>query len=275
MKIAIIGYGKMGRMIESIATEKGHTIGSRIDIDNQDLLAAEELRKHDVAIEFSVPGTAYGNISKCLDAGLPVVSGTTGWTDRLPELIERCREENGSFLYASNFSLGVNILFHLNRRLASIMNRHQQYDPMISEIHHIQKLDAPSGTALTLAEGILAEIERKKEWELLDPEKPAAAQSGASDDPLTGSYSGSGSFDDRPAGSVTNSGQDTGKLWIKAIRAGTVAGVHEVHYESDFDSLSIRHSAKDRRGFAQGAVLAAEFIRDKKGYFTMKEVLEL
>ncbi len=248
MQIAIIGYGKMGRMIESIATAKGHTIGVRIDIDNQEQLSAENLRQHDVAIELTRPETAYDNISRCLDAGLPVVSGTTGWTGRLDELAERCRQENRSFLYASNFSLGVNILFYLNRHLAAVMDRQEQYDVRIKEIHHIQKLDAPSGTALSLTEDILGGIRRKKGWTLHNTNTSTDA-------------------------AINNSGPES--IQIEAIRAGTVAGVHEITYESEYDSLSIRHAAKDRRGFANGAVLAAEFIRDKKGFFTMKEVLNL
>ena len=164
----------------------------------------------------------------------------------LDELAERCRNENGSFLYASNFSLGVNILLFMNRHLASVMNRQEEYDVKLLEIHHAQKLDAPSGTALTLAEGLLEEIDRKKGWTLRSPAKP----------------------DDNP---------QTGKnpLMIEAIREGTIAGIHEVTYESEFDSLSIRHAAKDRRGFANGAVLAAEFIQGRKGFFSMKEVLNL
>jgi len=246
MKIAIIGYGKMGRIIESIALEKGHTIGSCIDIDNQDQMSQENLRQHDVAIEFTRPETAFNNISKCLDAELPVVSGTTGWTEGLDELAVRCRNENGSFLYASNFSLGVNIFFYLNRHLASVMNRQEQYDVQMSEIHHTQKLDAPSGTAITLAEGLLEEIDRKKEWALRSPGKPGESPPTRKD-----------------------------RLMIEAIREGTTTGVHEVTYESEFDSLSIRHTAKNRMGFANGAVLAAEFIHGKKGFFSMKEVLDL
>jgi len=240
MKIAIIGYGKMGKMIESIAVDRGHKIGSKIDIDNQDLMAAENLKKHDVVIEFTRPETAADNISRCLDAGIPVVSGTTGWKDKLGELVNRCKKENTAFLYASNFSLGVNLLFHLNRQMASIMNRYQEYDVRLSEIHHIQKLDAPSGTAITLADDILENISRKKGWTMEEP-------------PIPGSE----------------------KIWIDCIRAGNVAGVHEISYESGSDLLSIRHAAKDRRGFALGAVLAAEFISDKTGFFTMKEVLNL
>lgn len=249
MKIAIIGYGKMGRMIESTALEKGHEIGSCIDIDNQELLAPESLSKHDVAIEFTRPDTAFDNISRCLDAGIPVVSGTTGWSEGLDQLVERCRKENGAFLYASNFSLGVNILFHLNRQLAGIMNRYPVYDVSMKEIHHTQKLDAPSGTAHTLAADILEAVGRKNEWAL----------QGTSD---TGE------------GDIPGSGNAGETLWIEAVREGAVPGIHEIHWESEFDSLSIRHSAKDRRGFVNGAILAAEFLHDKKGFYTMKEVLD-
>jgi 4-hydroxy-tetrahydrodipicolinate reductase len=257
MKIAIIGYGKMGRMIESIATQKGHSIGSRIDIDSQDLLSPENLRKHDVAIEFSTPGTAVDNVIKCLEAGLPVVSGTTGWKEQLDGVIKRCQELDGTLLYASNFSLGVNILFYLNQHLAAIMNRREQYNVRISEIHHTQKLDAPSGTAITLAEGILEEYRNKKGWSLKETGQTRGNTVNQTED------------------SLQNAGKAKDHILIEAIRAGTVTGVHEITYESDFDSLSIRHSAKDRRGFANGAVLAAEYIHDKKGFFTMKDVLDI
>lgn len=270
MKIAIIGYGKIGRMIESIAIEKGHTIGSCIDIDNQELLEPESLRQHDVAIEFTRPETAMGNISKCLEAGVPVVSGTTGWTENLAEIIQRCKKANGSFLYASNFSLGVNILFQMNQRLASVMNHHGQYDVRLKEVHHTQKLDAPSGTALSLAEGILSAIDRKKSWTL-------------SEHAEKGEKKGQGKevekdlkIEDRDAAvnqSVRNAPKTSDELIIKAIREGQVPGIHEVIYESEFDEISLRHSAKDRRGFAMGAVLAAEFIHNKKGIFSMKDVL--
>jgi 4-hydroxy-tetrahydrodipicolinate reductase len=263
MKIAIIGYGRMGRMIEAVATRKGHIIGACIDVSNQDQLSVENLRLHDVAIEFSTPGTAYGNVSSCLDAGIPVVSGTTGWTDRLDELIDRCRRENGSFLYASNFNLGVNILFHMNRQLAAIMNRYGHYDVKLREIHHIHKLDAPSGTALTLAGDILKEMDRKKGWTLKGGESKQS-KGGEPEQDQAGK--------DEPASPGSNPEEN---LVIEAVRAGNVAGIHEVTYESGFDSLSIRHSAKDRRGFAEGAVLAAEYIAGKKGFFTMKEVLDL
>lgn len=270
MKIAIIGYGKMGRMIESIALEKGHTIGARIDISNQDLLSRDSLRQHDVAVEFTGPETAYQNIKKCLDAGLPVVSGSTGWTDRLEELAELCRKVDGSFLYASNFNLGVNILFHLNRQLASIMNRQELYRVRMTEIHHTQKKDAPSGTALSLAGDIIASIDRIRDWTLIGPAESSRGIEG-------------GNSADRDAGRATGGSTD-GKiseakpadiLMIEAVREGEIPGIHEITYESAFDSLSVRHSAKDRRGFATGAILAAEYVCEKKGLFTMKDVLDL
>lgn len=238
MKIAIIGYGKMGKMIETTAKKRGHTLGSIIDLGDEHLMHPDNLAQHDVAIEFTAPSTAFDNVSKCMDAGLPVVSGSTGWTDRIGELKDRCRTEDLGFVYASNFSLGVNILFYLNERLAATMEHYEAYDVSMTEIHHIHKLDAPSGTALSLAEGILGNVSRKKQWVL--------QESGENED-----------------------------LWIKAIRAGDVTGVHEVMYESDFDRLSIRHSAKDRRGFAMGALMAAEFIKDHTGFFSMKDVLGL
>jgi 4-hydroxy-tetrahydrodipicolinate reductase len=238
MKIAILGYGKMGKMIETIAKERGHTIGSIIDLGDEQLLAPDNLDKHDVAIEFSSPSSAFENISKCMDAGLPVVSGSTGWTHRIEELKNRCKSEYLGFVYASNYSLGVNILFSLNERLAAIMQNHEGYDVSMTEIHHTQKLDAPSGTALTLADGILGNVSRKNQWVLKDTRKDE-------------------------------------DLFINAIRTGKVTGDHEVIYESVFDSLSIKHSAKDRSGFATGALVAAEFIKDRKGFFTMKDVLGL
>ena len=256
MKIAIIGYGKMGRMIESIAKDKGHTIGSCIDIDNQELLEPESLAQHDVVIEFTRPETAEQNVSKCLDAGVPVVSGTTGWTDKLEAIKQRCDKENGTLLYASNFSLGVNILFHMNQKLASIMNQHEQYDPGMKEVHHTQKLDAPSGTALSLAENILAEIDRKTAW--------TCEEKGSENTDKSTRI-----MPEKPFKASPN------ELLIEAYRKGEVPGIHEVIYASEFDEISLRHSAKDRRGFAMGAVLAAEFIHNKKGFFTMKEVLDL
>jgi 4-hydroxy-tetrahydrodipicolinate reductase len=238
MKIAIIGYGKLGRMIESTALDRGHEVGSKIDLDDDHLMVPDNLLKHDIAIEFTSPGAAFDNISRCLDAGLPVVSGTTGWTDRLDELKNRCMVEGLSFFYASNFSLGVNILFHLNRQLARIMERYEQYDVDLTEVHHTQKMDAPSGTALHLAGDILKKIKRKQSW----------------------SMSGKGPEDE---------------LHIESIREGSIPGIHEVHYESEHDEIILRHSAKDRRGFALGAVMAAEFLKDKKGFFSMEDLLNL
>ena len=238
MKIAIIGYGRLGHMIESIALERGHEVGSTIDLGDDHLMDPEHLIKHDIAIEFTGPDSAYENIRRCLDAGLPVVSGSTGWTDRLDELKSMCIKEGSSFLYASNFSLGVNILFHVNRMLAGIMNRYKQYDVDITEVHHTKKLDAPSGTALSLAEDILKEIDRKNNWTLSDNDASEI-------------------------------------LKIKSVREGEVPGIHEIRYDSEYDELSLRHSAKDRRGFALGAVIAAEFLNDKRGFYTMEDVLNL
>jgi 4-hydroxy-tetrahydrodipicolinate reductase len=236
MKIAIIGYGRMGKMIEEAALQKGHTIGLVIDLNNQADLTARNIASHDVAIEFTTPASAWNNISVCFDADTPVVSGTTGWLERLPELKERCLRENHAFVYSSNFSIGVNILFHINRQLAKLINPLDEYKPRIEEIHHTKKLDAPSGTAISLAQGMIGEINRLQNWELSDT-----------------------------AGDQT--------IPVKAIRADDITGIHEVIYESDVDTLSVRHSAKNRKGFVRGTILAAEFIVDKKGFFTMEDVL--
>jgi len=236
MKIAIIGYGKMGKIIEEAAAEKGHTTGLVIDLINQADLTVQKLDGHDVAIEFTTPASAWHNISVCFDAEMPVVSGTTGWHERIPEIKERCLRENQAFVYSSNFSIGVNILFHINRQLARLMNPFNQYKPRIEEVHHTKKLDAPSGTAISLANGVMNEIPRLKDWELTEA-------------------------------------SDNQTIPIKAIRADDIIGIHEVIYESDMDTLSFRHSAKSRKGFASGAILAAEFIQNKKGFFTMEDVL--
>lgn len=238
MKIAIIGYGKMGKIIEKNAVEKGHTVGLIIDIKNTEELTPQNLKEHDVAIEFTTPDAAVKNIFKCFDAKVPVVSGTTGWFDQFDLVKDRCLKENQSLVYASNFSIGVNILFALNRYLAKIMNKYNQYYPRIEEIHHTRKLDAPSGTAISLSKIILEEISRLKKWELTDQ-------------------------------------PDIKTIPVKAIRANDIPGIHEITYESDFDTISIRHSAKSRKGFAIGALLAADFIKDKKGLFTMEEILNL
>jgi 4-hydroxy-tetrahydrodipicolinate reductase len=238
MKIAIIGYGRMGKMIEEAALAKGHNIGLIIDLNNQADLTVQNLAGHDVAIEFTTPASASNNISVCFNADIPVVSGTTGWLDRMPEIKERCLRENHAIVYSSNFSIGVNILFHINSQLAKLVDPFDLYKPRIEEIHHVKKLDAPSGTAISLAEQILNEINRYRNWKLTET-------------------------------------ADSQTLQIKALRADDITGIHEVIYESDVDTISIKHSAKNRKGFVQGVMLAAEFIVNKKGFFTMKDVLGL
>jgi len=241
MKIAIIGYGKMGRIIEQIAIQRGHTIVSTIDIDNQDDFSSDDFRSADVAIEFTTPSTAYENYQRCFAAGVPVVSGTTGCTHLLGDIIKQCEDGGKTCFYASNFSIGVNIVFAVNSYLAKLMNHYPEYDVNLTEIHHIHKLDAPSGTAITIAEGILNEIDRKQSWHLSQPEDEY--------NPV--------------------------ELTIKALREGEVPGIHEVRYDSAVDAITLRHEAKNRTGFAFGAVLAAEFTAGKKGFFTMKDLLQL
>ncbi len=238
MKIVLIGYGKMGKEIEKVARERGHDIHLIIDIGNRHDLTPDKLAGADVAIEFTGPDAAYGNIIACFDASLPVVSGSTGWTERMEEVKEYCHKTDQAFFYASNYSLGVNIVFHINRLLARIMERYPQYDITLEETHHTQKLDAPSGTAITLAEGILQEISRKKEWV------------------------------NRPA----TTGEE---LPILSHRRDSVPGIHTIRYESDMDTIELTHTAKNRRGFALGAVLAAEYILNRKGYYTMNDLLGL
>ena len=237
MKAAIIGYGKMGREIERILRERGHDVPLIIDLDNRSDLSAERLREVDAALEFSTPATAYDNIRACIDAGTPVVSGTTGWTGRLEELRTRCRERNGAFFYASNYSLGVNLLFRLNRQLAEMIGRVGGYDVRIEEIHHTQKEDAPSGTAITLAEEIIDRIGTKQRW----VNRPAAAPD---------------------------------ELEIDSLREGAVPGTHTVAYTSDDDVITLRHELKSRRALALGAVVAAEFLVGKHGVYTMDDLLK-
>jgi 4-hydroxy-tetrahydrodipicolinate reductase len=236
MKIALIGYGKMGRAIEEIALQRGHEIVLKVNIDNLEDNTIENIRKADVAIEFSGPESAFENLHRCLDAGVPVVSGSTGWLAKLDTIKQKCIDLNGSFLYASNFSIGVNIFFAVNSRLAELMAPHPQYDVTIKEIHHTQKLDAPSGTAISLAEQVLAHSQSKKNWKN-DP------SSNASD------------------------------LYIESERIDPAPGTHFVKYESPVDTIEIIHTAHNRQGFASGAVLAAEYIAGRKGIFTMKDVL--
>ncbi len=237
MKIALIGYGKMGKTIEQIARSRGHNIVCIIDINNPEDFGSDAFKSADVAIEFTVPSTAFSNYMKCFAAGVPVVSGTTGWLDHLDEVKAICAGEGKTFFYASNFSIGVNIFFALNKYLAKMMNGFPSYDVSMVETHHIHKLDAPSGTAITLAEAILEQVERKDRWTLETAES-------ATDIP------------------------------IHAIREGEVPGIHEIIYESEVDSIRIKHDAKSRAGFALGAVLAAEFTAGKKGFLGMDDMLK-
>lgn len=236
MKLALLGYGKMGKEIKKIALHRGHEISLIIDIDNLHDLNMMNPEKVDVALDFTVPDVAYNNIMTCFKAGVPVVSGTTGWLDKWDEVISFCKTRNQTFFYASNFSLGVNILFHINKRLAQMMDSFSNYNVSIEEIHHAQKLDAPSGTAITLANDIIAELDRKKKWEL-------------------------------------NRETDDHNLKIQAVRENDVPGTHIVTYDSDIDYLELKHVARGRQGLAFGAVLAAEYIMGKKGIFTMNDLL--
>ena len=236
MNIALVGYGKMGKIIEEVALSRGHQVGIKIDINNLDEFNAENFASVDAAIEFTGPHTALQNVLKCLDFKTPVVCGSTGWLDQLSTVEEKCIQEDGSFLYASNFSVGVNIFFEVNKKLAQLMEGQRLYDVSITEIHHTQKKDAPSGTAITLAEQVLAFNSSKSQWV---NDKPASAN----------------------------------ELLIKSERIDPYPGWHEVKYSSDIDEIQIIHNAHSRNGFALGAVLAAEFIHGKKGIFTMKDVL--
>lgn len=237
MNIALIGYGKMGKEIEKIAVERGHAIVSIIDMDNRDDFSSPQFKSADVAIEFSRPDSAYDNYLKCFEANVPVVSGTTGWLEHLEEIKDACKDGKQTFFYASNYGFGVNIFFALNKYLAKIMNKFSDYDVKIIETHHVHKLDAPSGTAITLAEGIIEENERKTNWTLGDEKK--------SDD-----------------------------LAIYSVREGEIPGIHEIIYESDSDIISIKHDSKNRRGLALGAVLAAEFTCGKKGFLGMSDMFD-
>ena len=236
MKIALIGYGKMGHAIEQIALQRGHEIVSVIDVKNQEDFTSDAFKSADVAIEFSMPAVAMDNYRRAFAAGVPVVSGTTGWLEHLPEIKEACKAGQ-TFFYASNFSLGVNIFFALNKYLAKIMNDFPAYDVRMVETHHVHKLDAPSGTAITLAEGLIDNIERKNKW--VEGKEPAEDEIG-----------------------------------ICSVREGEVPGIHTVIYESDVDTISITHDAKSRMGFALGAVIAAEFTCGKKGFLTMQDMLK-
>lgn len=245
MKLSIIGYGKMGHMIVKIARERGHEIVSIIDTDNREDMNTDSFRSADCAIEFSVPSAALANVRDAMAQGVPVVCGTTGWTDALSEIKELCDEGNGTFLFASNFSVGVNIFMAVNRYLARIMNDFPQYTPSMTEVHHIHKLDHPSGTAITLAENILADCSRISGWK-----EPADAE-----------------------GKARSGGDLSGEvLEVNHVREGEVPGIHTITWDSPVDSITISHSAKSREGFALGAVLTAEWLAGKKGFHTIDEV---
>jgi 4-hydroxy-tetrahydrodipicolinate reductase len=238
MKIALIGYGKMGHMIEEIALQRGHEIVLKIDVNNQQDFNKENIAKADVAIEFTGPESAFNNVMKCLQFGVPAVSGSTGWNNKIDEAKAYCKENNGSFLQTSNFSIGVNIFFEVNKLLAKLMASQPEYDVTLREIHHTAKKDAPSGTAVTLAEQVLANLPRKKNW----INEPAVSKE---------------------------------QLPIISERIDPAPGTHYVKYSSEVDDIEIIHTAHSRKGFALGAVLAAEYISDKKGIFSMKDVLHL
>ncbi len=238
MKIALIGYGKMGRAIEEIALEKGHEIGLKIGVDNLEDFTVKNLKGIEVAIEFTTPKTAFENLKTLFENKIPTVCGTTAWLDKKNEAETICNQNDTAFLYASNFSVGVNIFFELNKHLARIMNKYPNYQPRMEEIHHTAKLDAPSGTAVTLAEGIIENMDSKWEW--------------------------------------LNEQTDIAHIVpIISKREDPAPGTHSVSYNSEIDSIEIKHTAHSRKGFASGALLAAEFLVGKKGIFSMKDVLEL
>ncbi len=238
MNLAIIGYGKMGRSIEKIANDRGHNVQLIIDQHNLEELGHMRDKKIDVAIEFTRPDSAFDNISKCIEQGVKVISGTTGWLDQYDEVVKLCGNYNGTFLCASNFSLGVNLFMKVNKWMASILKNYPQYVPVIEEIHHTEKLDKPSGTAISLAEGILGEDKRFKKWTIEEKEGPF-------------------------------------ELGIHSRRERNVPGTHTITYESDTDKIEIRHLAKSREGFALGAVLVAEWIIHQSGVLTIDDFLKL
>ena len=238
MKIALIGYGKMGKAIEGIAIERGHEIVLRIDAENTEALNNDNLQQADVAIEFTNPDSAINNIKQCFDSVIPVVCGTTGWLEHWDQIKSECENKNGSFLYASNFSIGVNLFFELNKKLAQLMQNRPEYTCAIEEIHHTAKKDAPSGTAITIAENIIASNANKKNW-------------------------------------VLGETNDVNSLSIISKRIDPAPGTHIVSYNSTIDSIEIKHTAHNRIGFATGAVLAAEFLLGKKGVYGMGDVLEV
>jgi 4-hydroxy-tetrahydrodipicolinate reductase len=238
MNIALIGYGKMGKAIEEIALKRGHQIVLKIDEPNLPDYTKENISKADVAIEFTGPHSAFENVKKGIEFGIPLVCGSTGWLQKFDEIKKLCDQKKGSFIYASNYSVGVNIFFEVNKKLTALMVAHRDYEVQVTEIHHTQKKDAPSGTAITIAEQILENLPAKKNW-------------------------------------VNHISDNPEELEIISERIDPAPGIHKVKYSSAIDDIEIIHTAHNRQGFALGAVLAAEYIHDKKGIFTMKDVLNL
>lgn len=236
MKIALIGYGKMGKAIEEIARQRGHEIVLTIDQPNLHEFTAANMATADAAIEFTGPHSAFENVKKCLEMGVPLVCGSTGWTEKMEEIHALCTAKNGAFIYSSNYSVGVNIFFEINKKLAALMAPHKEYEVILEETHHTQKKDAPSGTAISLAEQILALLPRKKKW-------------------------------------VNELSDHPEDLEIISQRADPAPGTHHIRYSSVIDDIEIIHTAHNRTGFATGAVLAAEYLKGKHGIFTMKDVL--
>jgi 4-hydroxy-tetrahydrodipicolinate reductase len=242
MKIALLGYGKMGQIIERFALERGHEVVLKITADNRDELTSSNLSKADVAIDFSAPDAAISNIYACFDANVPVVVGTTGWYGQLQQVKDDCLSRNNTLLYGSNFSIGVNLFFHINQVMARLMNDFPAYDVQVEEIHHTQKLDSPSGTAMTIAEGIIDNLERKQEWV--------------------------NELEGTPAESALKAEQ----LLIASQRIDQVPGTHTVVYSSEVDDIELKHTAHSRAGFALGAVVAAEWLQHKQGFYNIADI---
>ncbi len=244
MKIVLLGYGKMGQLIERFAMKRGHEVVLIVDERNRDSITSENLEEADMAIDFSTPNAALENISLCFESNLPLVVGTTGWYEHLDEVKDTCLEADQALLYGSNFSIGVNIFFHINKMLAKAINPYKQYDVQVEEIHHIHKLDAPSGTAITIAEGILENSDEKKSW----------------------------------VNSVEGSGEEVipkpNELLIESLRIEEVPGTHTVLYSSEVDQIEFKHTAHSREGFALGAVIAAEWLFGKKGFYQVTEMFD-
>ncbi len=237
MKIALLGYGKMGHAIEEIALQRDHEVVCKVGIENLEDRTAENIKKAEVVIEFTGPDSAFDNVKLCLDAGVPVVCGSTGWLAKFEEAKKYCQQKNGGFLYASNFSVGVNIFFALNKKLAELMSGQPEYEVSMKEIHHTQKIDAPSGTAITLAEQVMKALPGKKKW-------------------------------------VNHPSDNSDELVILSERVDPAPGTHSITYSSDIDEICITHTARSRKGYATGAVIAAEFLaKNKQGVFSMQDVL--